>query len=263
VTDDDFDLDALARSMPTDTEGGVYFHQLRVRQQHIAGRPCALDGDMTIEAVPSWYGGITFRSKLEADWAATLDHYAIRWDYEPETITLPSGANYIPDFWLPELGTWLEVKGTGVPRIEKTIELGEVRACHCESDCTCQWPGGELVLIGHPPTRSPRTRHTLTQPRHAPTEDHTMTQHRIEHGQEYESCHPLDNIRIRVVGEPVTTSGLYGFGKVRVATLTESGRELRPRAIAMNQLHDSGTTRDGQPRRTGYRLVRNADGTTP
>jgi hypothetical protein len=108
---------------------------------------------MTIEAVPSWYAGITFRSRLEADWAATLDAWNVPWQYEPETITLPSGVNYIPDFWLPDHGTWLEVKGTGVPRIEKAIELGKARACHCDGTCTCQWPGGELVIIGHPPTR--------------------------------------------------------------------------------------------------------------
>jgi hypothetical protein len=49
--------------------------------------------------------------------------------------------------------------------------------------------------------------------------------------------------------------GLYGFGKVQVATLTDDGREVRPRALEVNQLHDSGTTKTGQPRRTGYRLV--------
>jgi hypothetical protein len=131
----------------------VWLEQLRVRAAHTPGQPGALDGNMTREAVPSWYAGVTFRSKLEADWAATLDAWNIRWDYEPETITLPSGVNYIPDFWLPDVGIWLEVKGTGVPRIEKAIELGKARACQCDGDCTCQWPGGELVLIGHPPTR--------------------------------------------------------------------------------------------------------------
>lgn len=150
MTDEEFD--ALDATLPADDEWGVHFRQTHTRHQHTPGRPGALDGDMTIEAVPSWYAGITFRSKLEADWAATLDQWGIRWEYEPETISLPSGVNYIPDFWLPELGTWLEVKGTGVPRIEKAIELGKARACHCEGDCACQWPGGEYVLIGHPPT---------------------------------------------------------------------------------------------------------------
>jgi hypothetical protein len=102
----------------------------------------------SIEAIPTEYGGITFRSRLEADWAQTLNANGIKWVYEPETITLPSGTVYIPDFWLPELGTWIEVKGTGIPRIEKTIELAKTRACHCEGECSCQWPGGELVIVG-------------------------------------------------------------------------------------------------------------------
>lgn len=154
MTDDSQEsIDQLLRDNPADTEVGAYFRRLIAHQQHVPGQPGALDGDMTIEAVPSWYAGITFRSRLEADWAATLDAWNVPWQYEPETITLPSGVNYIPDFWLPDHGTWLEVKGTGVPRIEKAIELGKARACHCDGTCTCQWPGGELVIIGHPPTR--------------------------------------------------------------------------------------------------------------
>jgi hypothetical protein len=116
----------------------VFAEQQNVRGQHIPGS--GLGEGMTIEALPSWYAGTTFRSKLEADWAATLDTLGIHWEYEPETVTLPSGATYVPDFRLPEIRTWLEVKGTGVPRIEKAIEFGHVRAEH-----------GELVLVGHPP----------------------------------------------------------------------------------------------------------------
>lgn len=104
-----------------------------------------------IEAIPTVYGDTTFRSRLEARWATFLDSHRIAWQYEPETITLPSGIVYVPDFWLPELGTWIEVKGDGIPRVEKAIELGQTRACDCGTDCTCAWPGGELVLIGHPP----------------------------------------------------------------------------------------------------------------
>lgn len=128
-----------------------FYENLILRCAHAPGEPAALDGDMTIEAIPTWYGGTTFKSRLEADWASTLDTLNIAWEYEPERITLPSGVTYIPDFHLPEIGTWLEVKGTGVPRIEKAIEFGESRICHCGQPCTCDWPGGELVLIGHPP----------------------------------------------------------------------------------------------------------------
>ncbi|MGW1364947.1 hypothetical protein ACWCQP_47070 [Streptomyces chartreusis] len=117
----------------------------------------------SIDAVPTRYGDTTFRSRLEADWAATLDSNGIIWQYEPETITLDSGTLYIPDFWLPELGTWIEVKGPGVPRAEKTKELAQNRACHCPATCTCQWPGGEFVLIGRPALAS-----DWTEPGHRP-----------------------------------------------------------------------------------------------
>ncbi|MGW4888130.1 hypothetical protein [Streptomyces murinus] len=106
--------------------------------------------DASVDAVPTRYGDTTFRSRLEADWAATLDGNSIRWVYEPETITLDSGTLYLPDFWLPELGTWIEVKGPGIPRTEKTQELARTRACRCETSCTCRWPGGEFVLLGKP-----------------------------------------------------------------------------------------------------------------
>ncbi len=104
----------------------------------------------SMDAVPTRYGDTTFRSRLEADWAATLDGNGIRWEYEPETLTLDSGTLYLPDFWLPELGTWIEVKGPGIPRTEKAEELARTRTCRCEGSCTCRWPGGEFVLLGKP-----------------------------------------------------------------------------------------------------------------
>lgn len=93
--------------------------------------------DDEIEAIPTTRDGVEFRSRLEARWAAYLDYWHIAWTYEPEVITLPSGVVYIPDFWLPELRTWIEVKGRGIPRVEKAYELAEAREA-----------AGELVLIG-------------------------------------------------------------------------------------------------------------------
>jgi hypothetical protein len=60
--------------------------------------------------------------------------------------------------------------------------------------------------------------------------------------------------RIRIVSEPVTTPGLYGFGKVQVFTVTESGREIRQRRIELSQLHATDTTETGAKRRAGYAL---------
>jgi hypothetical protein len=80
----------------------------------------------------------------------------------------------------------------------------------------------------------------------------------IQPGQTYRSLgdpYPYDEPRrIKVVGNPVTWPGLYDFGKVDVVTLTETGREIRRRAIEVTQLHESATTKTGKPRRTGYVL---------
>ncbi|MEU8352521.1 hypothetical protein [Streptomyces sp. NPDC048845] len=102
-------------------------------------------------SVPTRYGDTTFRSRLEADWAATLDSNNIVWEYEPETIT-------VPDFWLPELGTWIEVKGPGIPRAKKTKEPADTRACRCENTCTCRGPAtSSSSSADHPwPPTGPR-----------------------------------------------------------------------------------------------------------
>ncbi|WP_225811297.1 hypothetical protein [Streptomyces spinosus] len=82
----------------------------------------------------------------------------------------------------------------------------------------------------------------------------------IQPGQIYRSLDPRDELygegprRIKVVGKPMTIPGVWGFGKVQIATLREDGTETRRRRISIDQLHDSPTTRDGQPRRTGYAL---------
>ncbi|GHD70368.1 hypothetical protein GCM10010317_077560 [Streptomyces mirabilis] len=60
--------------------------------------------------------------------------------------------------------------------------------------------------------------------------------------------------RIRIVSEPVTTPGLYGFGKVQIVTVTRTGREIRQRRIELSQLHATDATETGAKRRTGYAL---------
>ncbi|MFJ8016205.1 hypothetical protein [Streptomyces sp. NPDC096339] len=81
----------------------------------------------------------------------------------------------------------------------------------------------------------------------------------IQPGQTYRSLsnrhHPDDvPVRIKVVGTPITIPGVWGYGKVDVVTITAAGREVRRRAIEASQLHATATTREGQPRRTGYVL---------
>jgi hypothetical protein len=65
----------------------------------------------TIQALPSKYRGITFRSRMEARWAYYFDLLGCSWDYEPEAFPLPQG-NYLPDFWCDFQGggSFVEVK---------------------------------------------------------------------------------------------------------------------------------------------------------
>lgn len=81
----------------------------------------------------------------------------------------------------------------------------------------------------------------------------------VHTGQIYTSAsnrhHPVDGpVRIMVTADPVTTPGLYGYGKTTIVTLTRDGRQIRQRRIATGQLHASAADNNGQPRRTGYIL---------
>lgn len=71
-----------------------------------------------IRSIPTVYKGVQMRSKLEARAAAAFDSLGIRWLYEPEGFEL-DGEWYLPDFWLPEHETFLEVKGLMDPDSER------------------------------------------------------------------------------------------------------------------------------------------------
>lgn len=132
-----------------------------------------------ITPIPKTYAGVRFRSTLEADWAATLDELNVRWQYEPEAIKLPSGELYRCDFYLPEITTWLEVKGPLGGRLHKPAELATavMHAPGCTGEETDEhppwwqetsrgsraeyiccdygwWYPWQLVIIGAAPERS-------------------------------------------------------------------------------------------------------------
>ena len=54
----------------------------------------------TIKAIQTHYKGYRFRSRLEARWAVFFDALGVKWEYEKQGYSLPSGP-YLPDFWLP------------------------------------------------------------------------------------------------------------------------------------------------------------------
>lgn len=64
-----------------------------------------------MKAIQTFYKGFHFRSRLEARWAVFFDALGVKWEYEIEGFELDDGRRYLPDFWLPDLRTWVEVKG--------------------------------------------------------------------------------------------------------------------------------------------------------
>lgn len=77
---------------------------------------------MDIKPIETQYKGYRFRSRLEARWAVFFDYLEIKWLYEPEGFELGDGLYYLPDFYLPDLDLWIEVKGVLSSIDEKKIE---------------------------------------------------------------------------------------------------------------------------------------------
>jgi Zn finger protein HypA/HybF involved in hydrogenase expression len=63
-----------------------------------------------IKPIETYYNGYRFRSRLEARWAVFFDAMGIKYQYEPEGYDLGDGVYYLPDFYLPEMKQFFEVK---------------------------------------------------------------------------------------------------------------------------------------------------------
>lgn len=62
-----------------------------------------------IRPIETRYKGYRFRSRLEARWAVFFEDLGLTWEYEPQGFELATG-RYLPDFFLPDIGCWVEVK---------------------------------------------------------------------------------------------------------------------------------------------------------
>ena len=63
-----------------------------------------------MQAIDTFYKDHFFRSRLEARWAVYFDSLKQKWEYEPEGFILENGVKYLPDFFIPELDAYVEVK---------------------------------------------------------------------------------------------------------------------------------------------------------
>ncbi len=64
-----------------------------------------------LQPLQTTYAGIKYRSRSEARWAVFFDSLNLAYSYEMEGFDLGADVLYLPDFWLPALDAWLEVKG--------------------------------------------------------------------------------------------------------------------------------------------------------
>jgi hypothetical protein len=99
---------------------------------------------MAPKAIETRYKGYRFRSRLEARWAVFFDAAGIEYEYEHQGYDLGKFGWYLPDFWLPDLLTWVEVKAT--PQIAASTEP-LIKALSLE---TC----GSAIVVGGLPGES-------------------------------------------------------------------------------------------------------------
>lgn len=91
---------------------------------HGRGRGSVL-GTYMISGKACLYHGVQFRSHLEVRWAIFFDRLEAKWEYEPRLFQTPLGG-YLPDFYLPKLKAWVEVKPFE-PTTEQLQKLASVK----------------------------------------------------------------------------------------------------------------------------------------
>lgn len=84
-----------------------------------------------IKPIETEYNGYRFRSRLEARWAVFFDAIHMEYVYEPEGFELSKGERYLPDFYLPSIDYYVEVKGFNEHIVDDIIKVEQfVREKH-------------------------------------------------------------------------------------------------------------------------------------
>lgn len=104
-----------------------------------------------IKAIETHYNGYRFRSRLEARWAVFFDAAGIPYEYEPEGYVLSDGTCYLPDFYLPSLHMYLEIKHSNIQREERLEAMKKLEELF-DGDCFKEEGNGIVVAlaIGEP-----------------------------------------------------------------------------------------------------------------
>lgn len=79
----------------------------------------------SLNARETEYDNHLFRSRLEAKWAAFFNAMGLEYDYEPERYG-SVGRGYLPDFFIPGLNRFIEIKSIAMWEIIGQMELSDV-----------------------------------------------------------------------------------------------------------------------------------------
>lgn len=79
----------------------------------------AMSGE--IRAIETYYNGYRFRSRLEARWAVFFSATGLEYEYEIEGFEM-EGIKYLPDFYIPRIDRWFEIKG-------QQLTIKEIQKC--------------------------------------------------------------------------------------------------------------------------------------
>lgn len=80
--------------------------------------------DTSLQAIETSYSGYDFRSRHEARWAVFFSTLNVAWEYEVQGHYVDGFRKYLPDFYLPDHGLYVEVKPTDADRVDpEGVEL--------------------------------------------------------------------------------------------------------------------------------------------
>lgn len=105
-----------------------------------------------ISALPTWFNGTLYRSRLEASWAEFFHINKYNFQYEPQGFKGHGGKLYLCDFLVelrPKDWMWIEVKPTLDFDPAKIVDF-VCSICDLPDDCGYPNGGGMLIFVGKP-----------------------------------------------------------------------------------------------------------------
>lgn len=128
----------MQKKKPLDNRIAVRKPMSPLKQQFVQPAPKKLDepalkkrkllnGVSPSGSIVTHYDGNVFRSRHEARFAYLLNQLSVRYEYEGTTFDMKTGVNqrYTPDFYLPELHVWVELK-PAYPHWEEMARCAEL-----------------------------------------------------------------------------------------------------------------------------------------